>query len=322
MLLFSLGIIGFLVFAATQREPSTTPSPTLLPPTIATGATSTAGSSPQTAGSSPPTAVSSPQTAVSSPQTAVSSPQTAVNGIPASQFIILPEGTVENIRAIYATGQSMGNNPQAFSKVGDSTSIYNFMNSFDEGNYNLANYAYLQETLSYFQGSHSRDGLAVSVGLHAWTAIDPAFANKDVCAANETPVACEIRLHRPAFLFIRLGTNDAGATRLFDSSIRQIVDIAISNGVIPIIGTKADRVEGSNANNDILRQVAYNYQIPLWDFDVIVETVPGRGIVDKFYHISVPDVYDYAQPATLQTGHGVHSLTALMMLDALLDLLS
>jgi len=81
-------------------------------------------------------------------------------------------------------------------------------------------------------------------------------------------------------------------------------------------------VEGSNANNDILRQIAADYQIPLWDFDVIVETVPGRGIVDKFFHISVPAAYDYAQPATLQTGHGVHSLTALMMLDTLRQLLA
>ena len=299
MLLFTFGIIVFLIFAATKRDPSTTQTPTSAPAALV-------------ATVPPPTAVIQYQL----------SEQTAVNGIPSSSFIILPDGAVENIRNIYATGQQRGNNPQAYAKVGDSTSIYNFMNSFDEGNYNLADYAYLQDTLTYFQGSHSRDGLAVSVGLHAWTAIDPAFANKDVCVPNETPVACEIRLHRPAFIFIRLGTNDAGAVTLFNSSIRQIVDIAIVNGVVPIIGTKADRVEGNNANNDILRQIAYDYQIPLWDFDVVVETVPGRGVVDKFFHISVPDTYDYAQPTTLQTGHGVHSLTALMMLDTLLSLVS
>lgn len=300
MFLFTLGIIALFIFAAVNREPSTTPTPTR----NSSGMIATV----------PPVATTVIQYQL--PE------QTAVNGIPASSFIILPDGAVENVRAIYAKGQALGNNPQAFSKVGDSTSIYNFMNSFDEGNYNLADYAYLQETLTHFQGSHSRDGLAVSVGLHAWTAIDPAFANKDVCVPNETPVACEIRLHRPAFIFIRLGTNDAGAVTLFNSSIREIVDIAIANGVVPIIGTKADRVEGNNANNDILRQVAYDYQIPLWDFDVVIEPVPGRAIVDKFFHISVPDTYDYAQPATLQTGHGVHSLTALMMLDTLLSLLS
>jgi hypothetical protein len=297
MFLFTIGIIVFLIYAALNREPSTTQTPTSVPAAVI-------------ATVPPATAV------IQLPQ------QTAVNGIPASSFIILPDGAVENIRAIYAKGQSLGSNPHAYSKVGDSTSIYNFMNSFDEGNYNLADYAYLQDTLTFFQGSHSRDGLAVSVGLHAWTAIDPTFADKNVCVANETPVACEIRLHQPAFIFIRLGTNDAGATSLFDSSIRQIVEIAITNGVVPIIGTKADRVEGSNANNEILRQIAYDYQIPLWDFDVIAETVPGRGIVDKFFHISVPDAYDYSLPATLQTGHGVHSLTALMMLDTLLYLLS
>lgn len=302
MVLFPIIIIAFLILGALTREPSSTQAPASGLPTA--GPPAVAATAP------PPTAVIQ------------LTAQTAVNGVPASSFIILPEGAVENVRAIYALGQASGSNPQAYSKVGDSTSIHNFMNSFDEGNYNLAHYAYLQETLTYFQGSHSRDGLAVSVGLHAWTAIDPAFADKNVCVPNESPVACEIRLHRPAFIFIRLGTNDAGATRLFDSSIRQIADIAIANGVVPIIGTKADRVEGSNANNEILRQIAYDYQIPLWDFDVIVETVPGRGVVDKFFHISVPAAYDYAQPTTLQTGHGVHSLTALMMLDTLRQLLS
>lgn len=301
MMGFVIIIIVFLVIGAVNREPSSTPSPTIVPATAVPEMVATVV-----------------------PATAVFqlSQQMSVNGMPANTFLILPEGSVENVRTIYAQGQAVGNNPQAYSKVGDSTSIHNFMNGLDEGNYNLADYSYLQETLSHFQGSHSRNGLAVSVGLHAWTAIDPAFADKNVCVANETPVACEIRLHRPAFIFIRLGTNDAGAVRLFDSSIRQIVDIAIANGVVPIIGTKADRVEGSNANNEILRQIAYDYQIPLWDFDVIVATVPGRGVVDKFFHISVPDAYDYAQPATLQTGHGVHSLTALMMLDTLLDLVS
>jgi len=199
MLLFTLAMIAFLIFSALNREPSSTQTPTRA--VVATV---------------PAVAATAP------PATAVIqlAQQTAVNGIPASSFIILPPGAVENVRAIYAKGQELGNNPQAYSKVGDSTSVYNFMNSFDEGNYNLASYAYLQETLTTFQGSHSRDGLAVSVGLHAWTALDPAFADKDVCVANESPVACEIRLHRPAFIFIRLGTNDAGVTSLFDSSIR------------------------------------------------------------------------------------------------------
>ncbi|MCZ7666328.1 MAG: hypothetical protein M5U34_03335 [Chloroflexi bacterium] len=40
--------------------------------------------------------------------------QTAVNGMPASQFIILPDGAVENIRAIYARGQNWATTPRLF----------------------------------------------------------------------------------------------------------------------------------------------------------------------------------------------------------------
>lgn len=273
-----------------------------------------------------PTVAATPPTAV--PPTATVNPPTAtpplpvvplaVNGLAPSDFIIMPENVKANARAIYLRGQELGRNGRAYSKIGDST-IANpfFMARFDSGPYNLADYAYLQPVIDYFAGSHGRDSVAQRIGLHAWTVLDPTWADKSVCAPNETPIACEFRIHNPAVVLIRLGSNDVGAPGLFDESMRQIVQFSIDNGVIPVLGTKADRHEGSNQNNDMLRRIAADYQIPLWEFDVVAGTMPGRGLDADAVHMLGFYAHDYANPEAFTRGHSVHNLTALMLLDAL-----
>ncbi|MCL4264323.1 MAG: LysM peptidoglycan-binding domain-containing protein [Anaerolineae bacterium] len=245
----------------------------------------------------------------------------SLNGIPITSIMVMPENVITNVRAIFAQGQTYGRNPHAYSKVGDST-IQNphFMTRFDQpGGYNLGPYVYLQPAVDYFVGSHGREGLAVRQGFHSWTVTDPLWADKSICQANETPIACEIRVHNPAIIIIRLGSNDAGVPAMFEQNVRHIVELAITNGIIPIIGTKADRFEGSNINNEILRQIAADYQLPLWDFDVAAQMIPGRGLDVDNVHLTGYFAHDYGSPVTFQRGHGVHSLTALMMLQTLLD---
>jgi hypothetical protein len=96
------------------------------------------------------------------------------------------------------------------------------------------------------------------------------------------------------------------------------VEYAIEQGVIPVIGTKADRFEGEdNINNIMLRQIAADYRLPLWDFDLVAATIPGRGLYIDDVHMTIYYAHDYTSPVALQRGHGVHNLTALMVLDAI-----
>ena len=247
--------------------------------------------------------------------------QTTMNGVPIEGLIVMPENVVANAQNIYVQGQALGNNPQAFSKIGDSTiQIPFFLARFDQpGGYNLGDYAYLQPTIDFFAGSFAREGMAVRKGFHSWTVTDPAWADKSICQPNETPIACEIRVQRPSIIFIRLGSNDAGVPDMFDKNIRQIVEFSIVNGVIPVIGTKADRAEGSNVNNDVLRRIAADYEIPLWEFDIAAGTLPGRGLDVDNVHLNTFYAHDYTSPTAFQKGHSVHNLTALMMLDALMN---
>jgi hypothetical protein len=230
----------------------------------------------------------------------------------------MPANVQENARAIFAAGQALGRNPRAFSKVGDST-IENphFLARFDEGPYNLGEYAYLQGVIDHFAGSHSRQGLAVRRGNHSWTVTDPMWADKSTCQPNETPIDCEIRVHNPSILIIRLGSNDRGVPSGFEHNLRQVVQNAIDKGVIPVLGTKADRFEGSNINNDIIRQVAFDFQVPLWDFDRLAGTIPSRGLDVDAVHLTTFYAHDYTSPTAFQRGHGVHNLSALMVLDAI-----
>ncbi len=244
-------------------------------------------------------------------------PQRVVNTLPLETYLIMSEEVTANARAIFARGQELGRNPQAYSKAGDST-IENphFMARFDEGPFNLGDYGHLQEVIDYFAGSHGRQGMAVKRGFHSWTINDPMWADKRFCQANETPLACEIRHHNPGVMIFRLGSNDRGVPAGFEENVRQLVQYAIDNGVVPILGTKADRFEGSNINNDIIRQLAAELQVPLWDFDRVAQTVPGRGLDTGGVHLTVYYAHDYTSPIAFTRGHGLHNLTALLVLDA------
>lgn len=245
-------------------------------------------------------------------------PVSEVNGVPVATIAYLPPAVVANARAIFARGLLLGRNPRAFSKLGDST-IENphFLARFDEGSYNLGAYAYLQPVIDYFRGSFGRQGEAVHRGLHAWTVFAPLWANRPICAPDEHMLACEFRLHNPSLVFIRLGSNDAGIPKVFDERAREIVQYCIDQGVIPIISTKADRFERGDINNPLLRQIAADFQVPLWDYDAVAGTLPGRGLQADGVHLTTFFVHDYTAPDALQRGHGVSNLTALMMLDRL-----
>lgn len=240
-----------------------------------------------------------------------------INGLPPPYFISMPEGTIERSREIFELGQRLGRNAHSFSKIGDSIiDTPEFFTWFDSGDYDLGEYAYLAGAIDYFAGSYGRFGVALRDGLNSTAVLDPTWADKDVCQPNETPLACEIRLNNPAIIFIHFGTNDWSGT--YDANMRQILDYAIDQGVVPIIITKANQVEGGNGRNQIVRFLAEEYQIPVWDFDLIAETLPNRGLDQDNAHMTIAKRPNYSNPGIFGTGYGPFNLSGLMMLDTFL----
>jgi hypothetical protein len=240
-----------------------------------------------------------------------------VNGVSADRFVLISAGVRKNIQAIYAQGQALRNNPRAFSKIGDSNmeNPY-FLAPFDGQAYRLGSYAYLQPVIDQFAGSFGRQSKAVRKGFHSWSVLDAKLADQAECRPDETPLACELRLNKPSLALIRLGTNDAGYPGLLRQKLQTIVDVCARQGVIPILGTKADRVDGpDDVNNGVVRQLALQNAIPLWDFDLIAQTMPGSGLGPDHIHLTILHPLDYTLPQAFQHGHSADNLAALIVLQ-------
>lgn len=245
-----------------------------------------------------------------------------VNGLRFDEFFVMDEDTIANVQAIYTEGQSLGRDPTAFTRIGDSTiEAPHFLYRFDDGEYNLGDYGYLQQSIDYYSGSFAHDSVAVIRGLHTWSVFDPMWSPAD-CDPGETMLACEFRLHNPSIIFIRIGTNNRGSEETTRENFEEIVRFCIENGVIPIMGTKADRFDGqSDSVNTIIREIADDYDLPLWDFDLVAGTIPGHGLTEDNIHLSVFYAHDWRLSRGFTTGHGLHNLTALIVLDELRQVL-
>lgn len=230
--------------------------------------------------------------------------------------------TRQNVRAIYRHGQALGRNAHAFSKLGDSGAFTgHYLTRFDyPPHYTLGDYAYLQPVIDHYKDSFERYGVAVVVGISSWHVLDPARTNLTWCAPEEHMLACEIRLHNPSILFIRLGTNDASSAEVLERNLRRIITFTVEQGIVPILATKADRFEEAyNQNNEAIRHVAADFRLPLWDFDRVAGTLPNHGLMADRVHLTYADRNDYTDPETFTKGYPMNDLTALFVLKALLE---
>lgn len=246
----------------------------------------------------------------------------SVNDLNYDEFLQLSEIVEDNIRDIFTHGQTLGRDAQVFTRIGDSTIEEPFfLFRFDDEPYYLGEYTYLQRTIDYYSGSFNHDSMAVMRGLHTWSVFDSMWSPSE-CETGEHMLACEFRLYNPSIIFIRLGTNDRGQEELTRENFEDIVSYCIENGVIPILGTKADRFDGDNSTNMIIRDVAEAYDVPLWDFDLLAQALPNHGLNRDNVHLTFFYEYDWRLARGFTTGHGLHNLTGLIVLDEIRQVLN
>jgi hypothetical protein len=219
---------------------------------------------------------------------------------------------------IYQHGLELGNNPQAFSKVGDcgATPAW-FLGDFDRGPkfYRLGDYTALQPTIEYYSGSYNRTSLAGKEGFNAASVFTQLWADRSQCLSGETPLACEYRVQRPSLAFIMLGTNDVWHKDSFEPQMRKIIEYSIANGVLPILSTKADNDEKDSSINATIARLAQEYDLPLLNFWRAVQSLPDQGLQPDGVHITWgPNRFD--DKLAMQRGWTVRNLTALQALDA------
>ncbi len=245
-------------------------------------------------------------------------PLPLLNNLTADDILVMPTGAVENARQIYANGQQWGRDDSRFSVLGDSTVLNpHLLARFGDEDLVLGEYVYLDTAVHHFASSWPRYGVAARNGLHSWSVFDPLWADKDWCQANEDLLSCEFRLNNPAFLLVRLGSNDAGSPTGFEFNVKEVIEHTIASGIIPIIITKPDRFEGDNTNNEFLRRLAAEYSVPLWDLDRVAETLPGKGLREDQVHMKEYVENDFTNPAIFENGHAMQDLSGLMALHTL-----
>lgn len=231
----------------------------------------------------------------------------------------------DTARAIYQRGLALGADPRAFSKVGDCQNVSTyFLSAFDQpGEYRLgAEYATLQETIDYYQGSFARESEATKGGYNVAAILQPLRADPKTCNPDESPLTCELRLHNPAIVIVSLEEGwGSRPAETYAKYMRQVIEIIISQGRLPILATKADNLEGDHSINAAIAQIAHEYDIPLWNFWLAVQPLPDHGLSKDGFHLTFARNF-FDDPTRMKNAWPVRNLTALQTLDAVRRALS
>jgi hypothetical protein len=208
---------------------------------------------------------------------------------------------------IYLKGLELGNNPHAFSRIGDCQSVPDvFLGIYATDRYWFTeDYQYLQETVAYYKDYFSQESAAAKDGFGVASPFSPLMSDPKLCQANETPLECEYNRKKPAIAFVAMGTNWApNASASFEKYLRQIVEFSIERGTIPVLVTKADNIEKDSLLNETIAKVAYDFDTPLFNAWRAIQFLPDHGLKEDGIYLT-PEAWD------------VRNFTALETLDAL-----
>jgi len=224
-------------------------------------------------------------------------------------------------RQVLQDGLAAGRNPRAFAKVGDCETLTDwFLVDFDRGAryYDLGPYSSLQPVIDYFAGSFQRMSAASARGFTAASALSSFWSDPNTCQVGETPLACEYRLQQPILSFIMLGTNDVNHKTTFEANLRKILDQTLAAGILPVLVTKADNLEGDHQLNAAIARLAYEYDIPLWNYWLAVQALPNGGLQEDGAHLThTPNRFN--DPVNLQSAWAVRNITALQVLQVVMQ---
>ncbi len=237
------------------------------------------------------------------------------------QWPIIPTVS-ERAKAIYRDGLKRGTNPQHFSKIGDCQVIRQyFLGLFeDDPDARLGGTPYrnLLPTINSFAGNWGRVSMAVRTGFNVASVLSPINSDPKQCTGSETPLQCEFRLWNPAIVVISMETWPTDRpTNLYEGYLRQIVEFAIARGALPILATKADNLEKDHSINLAVARVAFDYDLPLWNFWRAANVLPNQGLESDGFHLTNTQ-HNFKDPETMQYAWPVRNITFVQAFEAVL----
>ena len=283
--------------------PQAVSTPTLQPVETPTRAVPTPGKSISTPSQPTPTEKATATQPTSTPRVEATKVTATVEDNAWMSLPVQPEPGV-NIQEVYQLGLTLGNDPNAFSIFGDcQAEPQEFLGVYDTDPALVASLPLeLQETVENFAGSFERESPTAQDGTTPGALLwDQWHRGQYGCQFGETPVDCELRIHRPSFVIIQIGSHFESRNTEY---LRRVIDQLLANGVVPILATKADNREKDNRINRDMALLSAEYDLPLWNFWAAVSDLPNRGLFTRKDRPLQGDIYltDEAKVIHRETG--------------------
>lgn len=228
----------------------------------------------------------------------------------------LTRGEAKLIAGTLRRGRRLGNRADVFAKVGDSLSgSAAFAQGLGCHRWAPGRFQGLRATVRFFSAralpgtstycravnSFSRNSAATKAGQTSAWPLQSGSSDDPACAASESPLACEIRLTRPAYAVVLFGTNDVALALglgfdpvgYFTANMARIISTAEARGVVPILSTIPPRSNNPAAGplidelNSALYQLAATRRVPVVNLWRAVVGLPNQGLSSDELHLSV-----------------------------------
>jgi hypothetical protein len=249
-----------------------------------------------------------------------------------------------HLEKIAARGESFGNRPGVFAKIGDSiTASPSFLQALACRAPRLGAWSELRGTVEFFgetpvppgseeaqcsvSNSYSRVGVAAVPG---WRAVDALSRLEASPECGDLPaVSCELQLLRPSVALIMFGTNDLTdfTAVQFRRDMARVARLVAEAGTIPVMSTIPPRARWPFSSrvarfNAEIAALAENRALPLWNYwrQMVEPGVPAQGLGEDGVHPSAlcpPCTEIDFRPERLRQGYALRNLGALRVLDRL-----
>ena len=223
---------------------------------------------------------------------------------------VIPTNIDPSLQKVYQRGLELGNDPRAFSLFGDCQARPDeFFGVFETDTDLFGSLSpELQEMVTNFEGSFNRESPTAQDGTTPGALLWIQWhRGRFDCTLAETPVECELRIHRPSFVIIQIGTHFESRNTEY---LRKIIHQLLDAGVVPILATKADNRELDDRVNRDIALLASEYDLPLWNFWAAVSDVPDRGLYTRDDRPLQGDIYLTEEAARIHRMTGLEALNA------------
>ena len=235
---------------------------------------------------------------------------TTVDSLDWKSWPVIPEAIDTSLQKVYERGLALGNDPHAVSIFGDCQARPDeFFGMFETDQELIESLSpELREIVENFHGSFNRESPTAQDGTTPGSLFWNQWHRGEYgCSLAETPVECELRIHRPSFVIIQIGTHFESRNAEY---LRRVITQLMDAGVVPILATKADNREKDERINRDMAMLATEYDLPLWNFWAAVSDLPNRGLYTRGDRPLQGDIYLTEEAAVIHRMTGLEALNA------------